>query len=238
MPLKGKKVEDNKRIKAAIPTIKLLQNKKSIVILLTHLGRPEGKVVENLRTKILVKELEKFLKKPVVYINDCTGSFTKQVIAKLKPGDVCLLENVRFYKEEEENDDKFSKKLAELADVYVDDAFGATHRTHASVVGVTKFLPSYAGLLMEKEITALSELTKNPSRPFVVLLGGVKVSDKIEVINNLANAEAKIRLPGGLLNVRWDKTVNNVFINGPATFLYTGQFTLDPVLVCKPITKR
>ncbi len=185
VPLKAGKVADDKRIQAALPTIRLLQKKKAKIVLISHLGRPKGKVVEALRLKPVAERLSKLLKNQVQYVQQTIGSEVEDCVYALEPGEVLLLENVRFHKEEEKDDRGFAQKLASLGDVYVNDAFGTCHRAHASVHAITKFLPSYAGLLLEKEVKALSLLVKNPKRPFIAVIGGIKVDDKLGMLKQL-----------------------------------------------------
>jgi len=191
-------ITDDTRIVAALPTIEYILNQNASVILMSHLGRPKGEVKENLRLNPVAKRLEELLKKPVKKLNDCIGKEVEEAAKNIKPGDVILLENLRFHKEEEKNDEEFAKKLASLGDVYVNDAFGAAHRAHASVAAITKFLPSVAGFLLAKEIYYLGNLLKNPERPFIVILGGAKISTKIGVINNLLDKVDKMLIGGGM----------------------------------------
>jgi len=191
-------ITDNTRIKAALPTIKYLISHQAKVILMSHLGRPKGKVVEKLRLDPVARRLSELLKQDIKKVNDCIGEETEKVVANMKKGEVVLLENLRFYPEEEKNDYEFSKKLANLADLFINDAFGTAHRAHASTVGVAELLPSYAGFLMAREIEVLSNLMENPERPFVVVLGGAKISGKIEVVQNLLNIADKILIAGGM----------------------------------------
>ncbi len=178
-------ITDDNRIRATLPTIKYLIEKKAKVILVSHLGRPKGKVVESMRLKVVAQRLSELLGQPVATTKDCIGPEVEKAIAGLKGGDVILLENLRFHPEEEAGDDSFAKALARLADVYVNDAFGAAHRAHASITGVAKYLPAAAGFLLEKEIVNLGGILKNPAHPFVALLGGAKVSDKISMLENI-----------------------------------------------------
>ena len=180
---KDRNVADDNRIKAALPTINYLLEHDARPILMSHLGRPKGKVVESLRMAPVAKKLQEDLDKPVVYLKECVGPGVLKAINKNKDK-VILLENLRFYPGEKENLPDFSRQLAELADIYCNDAFGTSHRAHASTVGVTAYLPSVMGLLMEKELNTLSGLLENPERPFVVVLGGNKVSDKLGVIES------------------------------------------------------
>lgn len=199
VPLNEKlKITDDTRIRAALPTIKFLTSHQAKVILMSHLGRPKGKVVEKLRLDPVAKRLSKLLEQEVKKLNECIGEEVEKIVSKSEKGEIILLENLRFHPEEEKNDDQFSKKLAKLADIFVNDAFGTAHRAHASTVGVARLLPSCAGFLMAKEIEVLSDLLENPERPFVVILGGAKVSGKIDVVQNLLNIADKILIAGGM----------------------------------------
>lgn len=198
VPIKAGKILDDTRIMKALPTIRYLQEQGAKVILATHLGRPKGKVVPEMSVKLLVPHLSNLLGAEVLFATDCGGPESRRVTAQLKAGQVVLLENVRFYPGEEKNDPAFAKELAALADVFINDAFGTAHRAHASTEGITHYLPAVAGFLMEKEITALSEALEQPAQPFVVILGGAKVSDKISVIENLLK-KAQYLLLGGAM---------------------------------------
>jgi len=192
------KITDDTRIRATLPTIKfILEAKAKKVILISHLGRPEGKVVEKYSLKPVAARLAELLGEPVKFINECVGDSVKNQIAQAEER-VILLENLRFHGEEEANDPEFSKQLASLADVFVNDAFGTAHRAHASTEGVTKYLKSAAGFLLEKEIRYLGNAVANPQRPFAVILGGAKVSDKIGVIDNLLPKCDVILIGGGM----------------------------------------
>lgn len=189
----NKKITDDRRIVAALPTIKYLMDNGGRVILMSHLGRPksgdDGKAtpdsVAAFNLDAVAKRLSELLGKPVKKLDDCIGDEVKNAVMAMGDGDVILLENVRFYKAEEKNDPAFAEKLASLGELYVNDAFGTAHRAHASTEGVTKFLPGVAGFLMQKELDYLGQAMENPARPFLAILGGVKVSDKIKVIDNL-----------------------------------------------------
>ena len=183
---KDGKITDDTRIRETLPTIEFLRDQGAIVVLMAHLGRPDGQKNPAMSLRPVAQRLAELLYQPVAFVDDCLGEKALNTVGIAQPGDVILLENVRFYAEEEANDAEFSKKLAALGDLYVNDAFGTAHRAHASAVGVAKFLkPCAAGLLMEKELKFLGEELAQPARPFVVVLGGAKVSDKIGVINNL-----------------------------------------------------
>jgi 3-phosphoglycerate kinase len=199
VPLDNGRITDDRRIRESLPTITELRRRGGRVILASHLGRPDGKVVEGLRRDPVARRLGELLGVPVRKLADCVGPDVQRVVAQMRDGDVVLLENLRFHPEEEANDPAFARSLASLADVYVNDAFGTAHRAHASTVGVTRFLPAVAGLLMEKELTYLSRALEDPRRPFVAILGGKKVSDKIGVIRNLLT-KADALLIGGAMS--------------------------------------
>jgi phosphoglycerate kinase len=192
-------ITDDRRIAAALPTIQsALNSGASKVILMSHLGRPKGTGFEKeFSLAPVAKRLQELLKENVLLLNDCVGAAVKETIAKSSER-VVLLENLRFHKEEEKNDPAFAKELASLADVYINDAFGTAHRAHASTAGITAFLPSVAGLLIEKELLYLGNAINNPKRPLVVILGGAKVSDKIELIKNLIPKANSIIVGGGM----------------------------------------
>lgn len=190
-------ITDDTRIKAALPTIQYLINHGAKIILVSHLGRPKG-VDEKWRMNPIGKRLSELLKKPIRKLDDCIGPDIEAAVNQMSPGDVILLENVRFHKEEEANGPDFAKKLASLADVYVNDAFGTAHRAHASTEGVAHDLPAVAGFLMEKEIEYLGQALGNPERPFVSILGGAKVKDKIPVIENLIEKVDVLLIGGGM----------------------------------------
>ncbi len=192
------KITDNRRIKGALPTIQYLINNNAKVILCSHLGRPKGEVNEKYSLKIVAEELSNLLGKEVKLAKDIVGESAKELVANMKDGDIVLLENVRFDAREEKNDKEFSKKLADLADIYVNDAFGTAHRAHSTTAGVAEFLPAVSGFLIEKEIKFLGEALQNPERPFVAILGGAKVSDKIAVIENLLEKVDKLLIGGGM----------------------------------------
>ncbi|MDA8227004.1 MAG: phosphoglycerate kinase [Desulfitobacterium hafniense] len=196
----AKEITDDTRIRAALPTIKHLAEQGARVILASHLGRPKGQVNDKYRLDPVAQLLSQLIGKNVVKVNDCIGAEPAQAVAAMKDGDVLLLENLRFYAEEEKNVESFALQLADLADIYVNDAFGTAHRAHASTEGVAKFLPAVAGFLMEKEIAFLGKAVQNPERPFVAIIGGAKVSDKIGVIENLLNKVDTLIIGGGMAN--------------------------------------
>ncbi|MBI3270682.1 MAG: phosphoglycerate kinase [Planctomycetes bacterium] len=191
------KVSDDSRIRATLPTLKYILDNKGKLVLMTHLGRPKG-VDEKLRLDPVAERLEQLLERPVKKLTDCVGPEVEKAVTKMKEGEIFLLENLRFHPGEEGNEDAFARKLAILGEVYVNDAFGASHRAHASVVGVGRYLKAGAGLCMKKEIEGLGKLVETPEKPFVVILGGAKVSDKIPVIENLLN-RAQVLLVGGAM---------------------------------------
>lgn len=191
-------ITDDSRIRATLPTIKYLIDQGARVILCSHLGRPRGKVVDKLRLAIVGQRLSQILGHRVAVTRDCIGSEVERAIEKLRDGDVLLLENIRFHPEEEENDASFAQALARLADLYVNDAFGASHRTHASIVGITDYLPAVAGLLVEKELKVLKGILTNPAHPFAGLIGGAKVSDKIGLLENILDKVDGLLIGGGM----------------------------------------
>jgi len=201
VPIEDGKVADSTRIDAAVPTLKaILAEKPKALILMSHLGRPKGEPDPTYSLKPTVPVLADRLGVDVAFADDCIGDVAKQAVASLPDGGVLILENTRFHKEEKENDPAFAKQLAELGDVYVNDAFGSAHRAHASTEGVAQYLPAVAGLLMEKEIEFLGNALADPKHPFVAILGGAKVSDKIGVIDNLLAKADLILIGGGMAN--------------------------------------
>ncbi len=201
VPLNDKgEITDDTRITASLPTIQYLLEQKAAVILMAHLGRPKGQVKPELSLAPVAKHLGKLLGKKVLFAPDCVGEAAQAAASKLKPGHIMLLENLRFHKEEEKNDMEFAEKLASLADLYVNDGFGVSHRAHASVEGVTHFLPAAAGFLLEKEIQYVGQAVTNPLHPFVAIIGGAKVSDKIGVISNLLDKVDTLLIGGGMAN--------------------------------------
>src|SRR4030066_1424472 len=200
VPIKDDKVTDDTRIVAAMPTLEYLLEHSAAVILFSHLGRPKGGPDPKYSLKPVVAHLSGLLGRPVAFVDDCVGPVAEAASKALKAGEVLVLENTRFHPEEEKNDPELAKKMASLADVYVNDAFGSAHRAHASTEGVTHYLPAVAGLLMEKEIQYLGQAIANPKHPFIAILGGAKISDKIGVIRNLLVKADQILIGGGMAN--------------------------------------
>ena len=194
----NKNITDNRRIVAALPTIKYLLEQNCKVVLCSHLGRPKGEFKPEFSLKPVAKELSKLLGQEVIMAEDVIGEDAKNKAENLKNGEILLLENVRFHREETDNDPEFAKKLASFGEVFVNDAFGTAHRAHASTEGVTKYLPAVSGFLIEKELEFLGEALENPERPFVAILGGSKVSDKIGVIENLLEKVDTLIIGGGM----------------------------------------
>jgi phosphoglycerate kinase len=200
VPLKEAKVDDDTRIRAALPTIQYAIENKARVILASHLGRPKGERVEKYSLRPVADHLSSLLGKQVAFATDCVGEEAESKVSAMEDGDVLLLENLRFHKEEEKNDDGFAQQLAKLCELYVNDAFGAAHRAHASTVGITRYVgKAAAGLLMQKELDYLGRVISNPEHPFVAILGGAKVSDKIPVINALIDRKVDKILIGGAM---------------------------------------
>jgi phosphoglycerate kinase len=220
-------ITDDTRIRESLPTIQFLLKKKAIVLLLSHLGRPEG-VDEHLRMDAVAARLSKLLKQPVLKLEDCIGAEVDEEIGEMRSGEVMMLENVRFHPEEEANDDAFARSFAEIADFYVDDAFGSCHRAHASVVGVPQYLPSAAGFLLEKEIAMLSKAV-SPKKPFVVVLGGAKVSDKIGVIENLAKKADQVLIGGAMMFT---------FLKAQGKNVGSSRFESDKVALAKKLLAK
>lgn len=191
-------ITDDRRIRSTLPTINYAIDEGAKVILASHLGRPKGRVEPRFSLAPVAKRLQRLLNKEVIFAPDCIGTQAENLISKMKDGDVLLLENLRFHHGEEKNDESFARALSKIADFYVNDAFGAAHRAHASTVGITKFLPSAAGFLLKKEIEYLKGVIDNPVRPFVAILGGAKVSGKIGVLENLASKVDKVIIGGGM----------------------------------------
>ena len=192
-------ITDDSRIRAALPTINHTIDEGGSVILCSHLGRPNGKPCPELSLAPVAKRLRRFLGKDVIFASDCVGPKVKNLVSQMKPGDVLLLENLRFHPGEEANDEQFASELASLGDVYINEAFGTAHRSHASIAGITKFIKaSAAGYLMKREVEYLEGAVENPVRPFVAILGGAKVSGKIGVIENLGKKVDKVIIGGGM----------------------------------------
>jgi phosphoglycerate kinase len=185
VPLTDGRVADDTRLRESLPTLEYLLAHRAKIILISHLGRPKGKVVPELRLDPVARRLSEILQRPVTKLDECIGPAVHRAISTMHPGDIILLENVRFYPQEEANDEAFARELAQLADCYVNDAFGTAHRAHASTYGVAKFLPAAAGLLFEREVTMLSRAVDNPQRPFLAIVGGAKLADKIGVLKDL-----------------------------------------------------
>ncbi len=193
-------VTDVTRIEAALPTIRYLLEHNAKVVLMSHLGRPDGRVVESMRMAPVARELERMLGQPVKVAPDSVGPEVERMVRDLNPGEVLLLENLRFHPEEEANDPQFARQLAALGDVYVNDAFGTAHRAHASTEGIAHYLPAVAGFLMEKELDALGSILENPARPLAAIIGGAKVSSKIKVLQNLLSKVDMLLIGGGMAN--------------------------------------
>jgi len=200
VPIEDGKVKDDSRIRAAVPTIMYLLDRGAAVVLMSHLGRPKGKVVESMRLRPVAQRLSALLGRPVPITGDPLGIGTRDAVARLKPGQVLMLENLRFHSEEEANDEEYARTLGSYGEVFVNDAFGTAHRAHASTVGVTKYLPAYAGLLMEREIVALSSLLESVAHPFAAVIGGAKVSGKLGVLDNLMDRVDTFLIGGGMAN--------------------------------------
>lgn len=194
-----KDIADDKRIRESLPTIEHLLKKNAKVILCSHLGRPDGKIIETLRMDKIAERLGKLLGKKVKKLDDCIGEEVQDEVMNMREGDVIVLENLRFHAEEEENDETFSRQLAGLAELYVNDAFGTCHRAHASTYGITEYLKSAAGFLVEKEIMIMGKAMESPDRPFIGILGGAKISDKIKVIENLLTKVDSLLLGGMMI---------------------------------------
>lgn len=200
VPTENGKITDNSRIERFAPTAKLLSDKGAKVIIITHFGRPKGKKLPEFSVAFMKDSLSKAIGKPVEFVDDTIGEKVENTISKMNDGDIILLENVRFYAEEEANDAEFSKKLASLGEIFVNDAFSTSHRAHASTEGITKYLPSYAGLLMEEEINALTKALENPAHPAIAIVGGSKVSTKLAVLENITKKVDALVIGGAMAN--------------------------------------
>lgn len=200
VPTKDGVVVDDERIVASLETVNYLVEKGAIAILCSHMGKPGGQVVPELSLAVVVKELETLNKKSVQFVSDCIGQERDNAVSKAKDGDIILLENLRFHPEEEANDSLFAQKLARGCDYYINDAFSESHRAFASMVGMTQYLDSYAGFLLQREVESLGKLLDNPKKPFVFISGGAKISDKIQVLSNLVERVDTILIGGGMAN--------------------------------------
>ena len=200
VPMENGVVQDDTRLRAALPTIDLLSKAGAKIVLLAHFDRPKGKRVPEMSLKPVVEPLAKLVKKPVAWADDCIGAPAKAVVDALKPGDIALLENLRYHAGEEKNDPAFAAELAKLGDIYVNDAFSAAHRAHASTEGIAKLLPAYPGLSMERELTALDSALGNPQRPVLGIVGGSKVSSKLDLLKNLVTKLDRLAIGGGMAN--------------------------------------
>lgn len=200
VPLENGRITDDTRIRAALPTIKYLQEQQAKIILVSHLGRPKGQVNPKYSLAPVAKALEELLGQPVIFSQEVTGPAVEEKARSLQPGQVMLLENVRFLPGEEKNDPQVAQELASLAEIFVNDAFGTAHRAHASTAGVAGYLPAVAGMLLEKEIQVMGDALADPKRPFIAILGGAKVSDKIGVIKNLLTKVDHLIIGGGMAN--------------------------------------
>lgn len=193
-------ITETYRLEQTVPTIKYLQAQNARIVLISHAGRPEGKVIPTLSLEPVAKKLSEILGQAVKFVADTVGAKAEEAVSSMQPGEVVLLENLRFYPEEEANDPEFAKQLASLAEVFVEDGFGVVHRAHASTDAITKFLPSVAGLLLEKEVSTIADAVDKPARPFVAIAGGAKVSDKIEFLRAIAAKADKVLAGGAMGN--------------------------------------
>lgn len=200
VPCKDGKIGDDTRIVSSLPTIQYLLDRGASVIIMSHMGRPKNGYEEKNSLAVVSQRVSQLLARPVMFAKDCVGEETRKMAHSMQPGQIMMLENLRFHPEETANDAAFAKQLADLGDLYVNDAFGSTHRAHASVVGIADYLPAVCGLLIEKEITFLGRAVNEPRRPFVLIMGGSKVSDKITLIENLLTKVDKLLIGGGMAN--------------------------------------
>ena len=221
VPMTGKKITDDNRIKESLPTIRELLKHNCRIIIISHLGRPEGKKDPAFSLRPVAKRLKKLLKRKVTFLPDCQGTATVQAIGRMNPNDLVMLENLRFYPEEENNGLNFAKKLSQLGDIYIDDAFGCAHRAHASITAITEFLPSYAGLLLQKEYLHLTNDLKQLRYPVTMIIGGAKIDTKIDLIKSFAGRVDHFIFGGGIAN----------------TFLAAKKFRLADSLVQKDKTE-
>lgn len=243
VPLANGKVADDERLKASLPTIKYLLKNNCRIIIISHLGRPKGKFVKSLRLNPVAKRLSELLKQNVKKLDKTIGIEVQKAVEKLQPREIILLENVQFLKGERENSKQYGKDLASLADIFVMDAFGQAHRNYASLTQVQKFIPSYAGFIVNSEIKILSKVLNNPKKPFVAVLGGVKVSDKIKLIENLLKKVDKLLIGGAMaftfLKAQGQNTGNSLvedtFLNTAKRLLKSGKIVLpvDAILADK-----
>lgn len=196
---KTNEIADDKRIRESLPTIKFLTERNAKVILCSHLGRPDGKIVDSLRMDKVAERLQQLLNKKVKKLNECVGGYVKEEVSRMKGSEVIVLENLRFHPEEEANDKNFSRQLADLAELYINDAFGTCHRAHVSTYGVAKYLKSAAGFLVEKELRVMGKAMEAPEKPFIGILGGAKISDKIKVMENLLAKVDRMLIGGAMI---------------------------------------
>lgn len=200
VPLEDGEITEDTRMKRALPTIEYILEQNTKLIIMSHLGRPKGEVKEDLKLDPVAKHLSKLINRPVKKLDHCIGPDIEKAVKAMKPGDVVLLENTRFYKEEEKNDPEFSKKLSELGEIYINDSFGTAHRKHASTYGIAKHIPTYAGFIIENEVKQLTELSETKSRPVTIIIGGAKIDTKIGLIKNFLPKADYFLLGGGLAN--------------------------------------
>ncbi len=200
VPLKNGNITNDYRLRQSVPTIKYLLEKNAKIIIISHMGRPKGRRDRQLSLRPVAKRLSEILKKPVGFVYDCIGPEVEKAVKDMKPGEILLLENLRFYPQEEKNDDKFAARLAKHAEVFVQDGFGVVHRAHASTEAITKHLPAVAGLLLENEIITINQVMKEPKRPLVAIIGGAKIEDKIEVLKKFIVRADLVALGGAMAN--------------------------------------